>query len=58
MACPRLSIDWGTAFPKPLLTPYEVTKSFGTPWGLVDFDLVPLRAESEVCGTLLAGQVP
>lgn len=23
MACPRLSIDWGTAFPKPLLTPYE-----------------------------------
>lgn len=25
VACPRLSIDWGTAFPKPLLTPYEVT---------------------------------
>lgn len=23
IACPRLSIDWGTAFPKPLLTPYE-----------------------------------
>ncbi|XP_069801474.1 2-(3-amino-3-carboxypropyl)histidine synthase subunit 1 [Dendropsophus ebraccatus] len=23
VACPRLSIDWGTAFPKPLLTPYE-----------------------------------
>ncbi|XP_053595321.1 2-(3-amino-3-carboxypropyl)histidine synthase subunit 1 isoform X2 [Microplitis demolitor] len=22
-ACPRLSIDWGTAFNKPLLTPYE-----------------------------------
>ncbi|XP_035213597.1 2-(3-amino-3-carboxypropyl)histidine synthase subunit 1-like [Stegodyphus dumicola] len=24
IACPRLSIDWGTAFPKPLLTPYEL----------------------------------
>ncbi|XP_073902686.1 2-(3-amino-3-carboxypropyl)histidine synthase subunit 1 isoform X3 [Castor canadensis] len=23
VACPRLSIDWGKAFPKPLLTPYE-----------------------------------
>ncbi|XP_041097115.1 2-(3-amino-3-carboxypropyl)histidine synthase subunit 1 isoform X1 [Polyodon spathula] len=23
IACPRLSIDWGTAFSKPLLTPYE-----------------------------------
>ncbi|XP_078729800.1 2-(3-amino-3-carboxypropyl)histidine synthase subunit 1 isoform X1 [Lampetra fluviatilis] len=25
IACPRLSIDWGTAFCKPLLTPYEAT---------------------------------
>ena len=24
IACPRLSIDWGLAFDKPLLTPYEV----------------------------------
>lgn len=24
VACPRLSIDWGTAFKKPLLTPYEI----------------------------------
>eukprot|EP00163_Fabomonas_tropica_P014164 TRINITY_DN2585_c1_g1_i5.p1 TRINITY_DN2585_c1_g1~~TRINITY_DN2585_c1_g1_i5.p1 ORF type:complete len:197 (-),score=28.11 TRINITY_DN2585_c1_g1_i5:551-1141(-) len=23
IACPRLSIDWGYAFPKPLLNPYE-----------------------------------
>ena len=23
VACPRLSIDWGTAFEQPLLTPYE-----------------------------------
>ncbi|KFU87721.1 Diphthamide biosynthesis protein 1, partial [Chaetura pelagica] len=25
VACPRLSIDWGEAFSKPLLTPYEVS---------------------------------
>jgi 2-(3-amino-3-carboxypropyl)histidine synthase len=25
VACPRLSIDWGSAFSKPLLTPYECT---------------------------------
>lgn len=25
VACPRLSIDWGYAFNKPLLTPYEAT---------------------------------
>lgn len=31
VACPRLSIDWGTAFPKPLLTPYEVTPRFENP---------------------------
>ena len=24
IACPRLSIDWGYAFKKPLLSPYEV----------------------------------
>lgn len=28
IACPRLSIDWGEAFGKPLLTPYEVS----SPW--------------------------
>ncbi|XP_049879239.1 2-(3-amino-3-carboxypropyl)histidine synthase subunit 1 [Pectinophora gossypiella] len=29
VACPRLSIDWGTAFPKPILTPYEFSVSLG-----------------------------
>ncbi|XP_054287349.1 2-(3-amino-3-carboxypropyl)histidine synthase subunit 1-like [Macrosteles quadrilineatus] len=29
VACPRLSIDWGTAFPKPLLTPYEAAVALG-----------------------------
>ncbi|KAG0638696.1 putative diphthamide synthesis protein-domain-containing protein [Tuber brumale] len=29
VACPRLSIDWGYAFPKPLLSPYEATIVLG-----------------------------
>lgn len=29
VACPRLSIDWGTAFPKPLLTPFELSVALG-----------------------------
>ncbi|XP_065836247.1 2-(3-amino-3-carboxypropyl)histidine synthase subunit 1-like [Oscarella lobularis] len=28
IACPRLSIDWGTMFDKPLLTPYEGAVAF------------------------------
>jgi len=30
VACPRLSIDWGYAFDKPLLTPYEVNVALDT----------------------------
>jgi len=29
IACPRLSIDWGTAFTRPILTPYEAMVAFG-----------------------------
>lgn len=29
IACPRLSIDWGFAFPRPLLTPYEALVALG-----------------------------
>lgn len=29
IACPRLSIDWGSTFPKPLLTPYELSVMLG-----------------------------
>lgn len=37
VACPRLSIDWGTAFDKPLLTPYELSVVLGdAEWKLVD----------------------
>lgn len=28
-SCPRLSIDWGYAFPKPLLSPYEASVAIG-----------------------------
>lgn len=35
VACPRLSIDWGYAFPRPLLTPYEALVALGErqDWG-------------------------
>ena len=29
IACPRLSVDWGTAFSKPLLSPYELFVAVG-----------------------------
>merc|ERR1719511_608921 len=29
IACPRLSIDWGMSFDKPLLTPYEAAYAIG-----------------------------
>jgi len=29
VACPRLSLDWGEAYEKPLLTPYEAHVAFG-----------------------------
>ena len=33
VACPRLSIDWGSNFTRPLLTPYELNVALGsTPW--------------------------
>jgi 2-(3-amino-3-carboxypropyl)histidine synthase len=33
IACPRLSIDWGYAFPRPLLNPYEATVALnGAEW--------------------------
>ena len=34
IACPRLSIDWGEDFTKPVLTPYEMCVALGevAPW--------------------------
>lgn len=43
VACPRLSIDWGTAFPRPLLTPYELSVALGdAQWRLTED--VPAKA--------------
>lgn len=37
IACPRLSIDWGVSFPKPLLTPFELSVVLGdTQWRIDD----------------------
>ncbi|KZV64819.1 diphthamide synthesis protein [Peniophora sp. CONT] len=35
-SCPRLSIDWGYAFEKPLLTPYETAVAVGKAVGWMD----------------------
>lgn len=42
VACPRLSIDWGTAFPKPLLTPYEFSVMLGNSKWLKDDGTYPM----------------
>jgi len=31
VGCPRLAIDWGESFSKPILTPFEALSLFGTP---------------------------
>ncbi|VDL59424.1 unnamed protein product [Hymenolepis diminuta] len=42
VACPRLSIDWGVEFQKPLLTPYEAAVALGmTPGGWSDDNPYP-----------------
>lgn len=44
VACPRLSIDWGYAFPRPLLTPYEalVTLGIREEWGSGKQNVYPM----------------
>lgn len=42
VACPRLSIDWGTAFPKPLLTPYEFSVTLGNSKWLTEDGTYPM----------------
>ncbi|GAA97434.1 uncharacterized protein L969DRAFT_94483 [Mixia osmundae IAM 14324] len=43
-SCPRLSIDWGYAFPKPLLSPYEANVALGRAirWGSADQSAYPM----------------
>lgn len=44
IACPRLSIDWGYAFPRPLLTPYEALVALGgrKEWGKGGDNVYPM----------------
>ncbi|KAH6682563.1 putative diphthamide synthesis protein-domain-containing protein [Halenospora varia] len=44
VACPRLSIDWGYAFPRPLLTPYEALIVLGAKedWGKGNDGVYPM----------------
>src|SRR5271170_1597785 len=44
VACPRLSIDWGYAFPRPLLTPYEALVVLGAKedWASGNGDVYPM----------------
>ena len=39
-SCPRLSIDWGYAFSRPLLSPYEASVALGRirGWGGLDLE--------------------
>ncbi|XP_064384831.1 2-(3-amino-3-carboxypropyl)histidine synthase subunit 1-like [Halichondria panicea] len=40
VACPRLSIDWGTAFEQPLLTPYEAAVALNlATWDVQDYPM-------------------
>lgn len=44
IACPRLSIDWGYAFSRPLLTPYEALVVLGSreEWGVSGDGVYPM----------------
>lgn len=46
VACPRLSIDWGTAFPKPLLTPYELSVVLGDAKWAIENDTKVVKEEN------------
>lgn len=52
IACPRLSIDWGDAFTKPLLTPFEAEIALGVipGWWERDKEREREREESKSCG--------
>uniref|UniRef100_A0A2P2JT88 2-(3-amino-3-carboxypropyl)histidine synthase subunit 1 n=1 Tax=Rhizophora mucronata TaxID=61149 RepID=A0A2P2JT88_RHIMU len=50
IACPRLSIDWGDAFSKPLLTPFEAEIAFGEILGWWEKGLVCSKGNEPCCG--------
>lgn len=59
VACPRLSIDWGTAFSKPLLTPYELSVALGdAQWALDDNDRLLNSSTSGAATRVLSEAYP
>ncbi|KAK1289977.1 hypothetical protein QJS10_CPB18g01906 [Acorus calamus] len=54
IACPRLSIDWGDAFEKPMLTPFEAEIALGFIKGWWEKEMMPscmdMIKEGEGCG--------
>ena len=46
-SCPRLSIDWGYAFTRPLLSPYEASVALGRirGWGGLELELGEQKGE-------------
>ncbi|KAL8829572.1 MAG: hypothetical protein Q9191_001949 [Dirinaria sp. TL-2023a] len=61
IACPRLSIDWGYAFPKPLLTPYEALVALGSreAWDSGNEGVYPMDFYAkDGLGRTTAGDVP
>src|SRR5712671_5766659 len=48
-SCPRLSIDWGYAFDRPLLSPYETAAAVGKAIGWMDEENADNeRSESDI----------
>ncbi|KAL1966131.1 hypothetical protein VTN77DRAFT_4879 [Rasamsonia byssochlamydoides] len=61
VACPRLSIDWGYAFPRPLLTPYEALVALGVreSWDRANNGVYPMDFYAkDGLGRTRAEQVP
>lgn len=52
-SCPRLSIDWGSAFPLPLLSPYEAAAALGRValWADAPHDLGMIRYPASMNST-------
>ena len=56
-SCPRLSIDWGYAFPKPLLSPYEVSVTVGTTNSWDDEGVYPMDFYEATGNSALARRI-
>ena len=57
IACPRLSIDWGEAFVKPVLTPFEADIALGVipGWWEKNNEVVCCNKSGSCCGDAKGG---